>query len=57
LEADGMVSPDLLVTDLLNIITSSGRRKFMVVLDHQLFGVITLSDLSQHLTPANLKRL
>ena len=57
LEADGMVSPDLLVTDLLNIITSSGRRKFMVVVDHQLLGVITLADLFRHLTPANLKRL
>ena len=57
LEADSMVSPDLLVTDLLNIITSTGRRKFMVVVDHQLLGIITLADLSQHLIPANLKRI
>lgn len=56
LEADSMVSPDLLVTDLFNIISSTGHRKFMVVTDHQLLGIITLADLSKYLTPTNLKQ-
>lgn len=56
LEADGMVSPDLLVTDLFNVIASTGRRKFMVVADHQLLGIITLADLSHHLAPTDLKQ-
>ncbi|WP_299417775.1 site-2 protease family protein [uncultured Sulfitobacter sp.] len=41
-----MVSPDTLVPDLMDRIRQTGHRKFMVVSDHHLEGVITLSDLT-----------
>jgi Zn-dependent protease/CBS domain-containing protein len=41
-----MVSPETLVPDLMDRIGQTGQRKFMVVSDHRLEGVITLSDLS-----------
>jgi CBS domain-containing protein len=47
LDTDIMVSTDLPVEDLLEKISASGRRKFLVVSDHELLGVITLSDLTR----------
>lgn len=49
LEPGAMVAPDLPIPNLLKIIAGTGRRKFMVVSDHQLLGVITLSDLTHHI--------
>ena len=49
LDQSAMVKPDVGITDLLAIIAKTGRRKFMVVRDHRLLGVITLADLSRHL--------
>lgn len=54
MDAAAMVSPDLPITGFLERVTKSGRRKFMVVIDHQLLGVITLSDLTSHLNPDHL---
>lgn len=54
LESKTMVSPDLPVTNLLEVITKTGQRKFMVVADHNLLGVITLADLTHFLEPAVL---
>jgi Zn-dependent protease/CBS domain-containing protein len=47
LDTDIMVSTDLPIEDLLEKISASGRRKFLVVSDHELLGVITLSDLTR----------
>ncbi|UWR21832.1 site-2 protease family protein [Sulfitobacter sp. S190] len=47
-----MVAPQMHVSELFRLIQSTGRRKFMVVQDHALLGVITLSDLSKHLGKA-----
>jgi len=41
-----MVSPELLLPDLMERIGKTGHRKFMVVSNHELKGVITLSDLT-----------
>jgi CBS domain-containing protein len=41
-----LVAPDTLLPDLMERIAKTGQRKFMVVDDHQLRGVITLSDLT-----------
>lgn len=49
LDTDIMIGADMPVQDLLEQITATGRRKFMVVSDHDLLGVITLSDLTQYL--------
>ncbi len=49
-----MIAPDLPVPELFEIISKTGQRKFMVVLDHHLHGVITLADLTRYL---NLNRL
>jgi Zn-dependent protease len=49
LDPTAMVPPDLPVTALLDRINTTGRRKFMVVADHELCGVITLADLAPHL--------
>ena len=56
LEGGVMVDPDLALPDLLEIIRSTGRRKFMVVRDHELLGVITLSDLTRYLGNTLLPR-
>lgn len=56
LEGGVMVDPDLALPDLLEIIRSTGRRKFMVVRDHELLGVITLSDLTRYLGSTLLPR-
>ncbi|WP_235224498.1 site-2 protease family protein [Octadecabacter dasysiphoniae] len=44
-----MVAPDTLLSDLMDRIWKTGRRKFMVVADNQLQGIITLSDLTVRL--------
>jgi len=44
-----MIAPELPVAELLKMIQRAGRRKFLVVSDHQLFGVITLADLTEFL--------
>ncbi|NNE54116.1 MAG: site-2 protease family protein [Sulfitobacter sp.] len=44
-----MVSPDLPVEELMTRIAQSGRRKFLVVRDHDLLGVITLADITEYL--------
>jgi Zn-dependent protease/CBS domain-containing protein len=45
-----MVAPETLPSDLMERIAQTGHRKFMVVDDHQLQGVITLSDLTTYLS-------
>lgn len=40
-----MTNADVPVQDLLETISNTGQRKFLVVSDHDLLGVITLSDL------------
>lgn len=59
---DNTVSPDLLGDDLIVRIARTGRRKFLVVLENALVGVVTLSDLIScvgllrlqlHLPPSN----
>lgn len=54
LEAEAMVAPDMTVPELLDIIRNTGRRKFLVVRDHTLLGVITLSDLTRYLSLSGL---
>ncbi|WP_299694702.1 site-2 protease family protein [uncultured Tateyamaria sp.] len=49
LDEAGCVPPDMSVLDLFERISQSGRRKFMVVEDRHLRGVISLSDLTRHL--------
>ena len=49
-----MIPPELPVPDLLRIIADTGRRKFLVVLDHHLLGVITLADLTRFLNYSDL---
>lgn len=43
------VAPDTPIQDLLETITRTGRRKYLVVSDHHLLGVISLSDLTRYL--------
>ncbi len=49
LDAGVMIAPDLPIPELLNLIAQSGKRKFMVVSDHELLGVITLADVTAYL--------
>jgi Zn-dependent protease len=49
LDPETTVSPDTQVHDLMAMISRTGRRKFLVVKDQHLAGVITLSDLAQYL--------
>jgi CBS domain-containing protein len=49
-----MIAPEMPVPQLLEVIAKTGQRKFMVVLDHHLLGVITLADLIQYLTLGDL---
>ena len=56
LENASMVSPDMAAQDLMSHISKSGRRKFLVVDDHQLLGVITLADLTDYLRMADILR-
>ncbi|WP_254694305.1 CBS domain-containing protein [Sulfitobacter sp. SK012] len=41
-----MVAPELPVSELVKRIAQTGHRKFLVVSDHHLNGVITLADLT-----------
>lgn len=43
------VTPDLPIQDLIARIGSTGRRKFLVVENHELVGVISLADLTHYL--------
>lgn len=54
LEPASMVGPDTSVEDLMKIIASTGRRKFLVVDEGNLVGVISLSDLARHLQLSDL---
>ena len=59
LERSTMVTPDMPILDLLDLISKTGKRKFLVVSDHRLCGVITLADLTLFLgnnDMSNLKR-
>lgn len=49
LDESVMIAPELPIPDLLKLIAATGHRKFMVVLDHHLLGVITLADLTRFL--------
>ena len=49
LDPEALVPPEMPVEDLLAQIARSGRRKYMVVKDGQLLGVITLADLTEYL--------
>lgn len=54
LNTDVMVRPDLSIDALLEIISRTGQRKFLVVTDHHLNGVVTLSDLTRFLNQSHL---
>jgi Zn-dependent protease/CBS domain-containing protein len=43
------ISPDMPVDNLMTQIAQTGTRKFLVVEDHQLLGVVTLANLIGHL--------
>ena len=51
LEDAATISPDCPVSDLLARIAATGTRKFLVVDEHDLRGVVTLADLARHLHP------
>ncbi len=44
-----MIAPDMPVADLLKHIAMTGTRKFLVVKDHKLLGIVTLANLIGHL--------
>ncbi|MFA8444201.1 site-2 protease family protein [Yoonia sp.] len=50
------LAPDMPVEDLLKQIATTGTRKFMVVDDHKLLGVVTLANLIGHLRTAEKSR-
>lgn len=54
LDQSAMIAPEMPVPLLLDLIAKTGRRKFMVVTDHHLLGVITLADLARYLTSDDL---
>jgi Zn-dependent protease/predicted transcriptional regulator len=54
LNASPIVDPDVSIEDLMNKITTTGQRKFLVVKDGKLLGVISLSDLVRHLQLSDL---
>ena len=49
LDPETTVGPALPIQDLLKTISTTGQRKFLVVDDHALMGVITLADLTRFL--------
>ncbi len=49
LDEESVVAPDLPIPDLIARIGATGRRKFLVVQEHHLLGMISLSDLTHHL--------
>lgn len=56
LDQDVMVGPHVPVQDLLETISNTGRRKFLVVSDHKLIGVISLSDIARYLHHGSQKQ-
>lgn len=54
LEDASSVAPELPVQELMTRISETGRRKFLVVRDHALLGVISLTDLVRHLQLSDL---
>lgn len=54
LDHSAVIRPDMTVMDLFEHIQKTHRRKFMVMQDHALLGVITLADLTRYLTLKNL---
>ncbi len=56
LDADRIVSPDMPVEELMSLITRTGQRKFLVVRDHKLVGVISLADLTRFISVAAAPR-
>ena len=54
LDAASSVDPKVPVEDLLKRIAATGRRKFLVVENGTLVGVISLSDLARHLRLSDL---
>lgn len=50
LEPGVMLDPDLPISQVTDIIIQTGRRKFMVVKDHDLLGVLTIADLARVMT-------
>jgi CBS domain-containing protein len=57
LERSTMVTPDMPILDLLDLISKTGKRKFLVVSDHRLCGVITLADLTLFLGNSDMSNL
>lgn len=53
LDVAATVPPDMPVHELLNQIARTGTRKFLVVDDHKLMGVVTLANLIGHLHSAD----
>lgn len=49
LDVAAVIPPELSVQDLLNQIAQTGTRKFLVVEDHELRGVVTLVNLIAHM--------
>lgn len=56
LDDSAIVAPETRLPDLLAQIAKTGQRKFMVVTDHELRGVITLSDLTACMGRSNCGR-
>ena len=54
LEEASTVLPDLPIQSLLDRISTTGQRKFLVVKGSRLLGIVTLSDLSRHLQLSDL---
>jgi Zn-dependent protease/CBS domain-containing protein len=53
LDVSATIPPDMSVQDLLTRIAQTGMRKFLVVEDHKLLGVVTLANLIGHLHSEN----
>jgi Zn-dependent protease/CBS domain-containing protein len=47
------IRPDMPVQELMTLIAQTGTRKFLVVEDHKLLGVVTLANLIGHLHSTN----
>lgn len=56
LDKGTLTGADVPIQDLLETISHTGQRKFLVVSDHDLLGVISLSDLTRYLNSADEDR-
>ena len=54
LDPSSSVHPDVSIEELIQLISTTGRRKFLVVKDGNLAGVISLSDLARHMRLSDL---